>query len=81
MDNTDIDTLNDGRVLKIAAPVLLPLLDKRKKSAIGKLLGQFRMGNSDLVGYVAELSSIYGLYEDITNKIRSTETLEEKIHE
>ena len=81
MDSASLDTLNDGRVLKIAAPVLLPMLESRKKAALGKLLGSFRNGNANLVGHVAELSSACALLEDVINKIRSTEKLEERVHE
>ena len=72
--------LNEGRLLSLSAPTLLPLLEKRKETATYNLVTDFKRGEKDLLSRVAELSVILELMDEIKRKIKQTHTLEERQH-
>jgi hypothetical protein len=60
---------DDDRVLAIAAPSLLPLLELRQAQTLSKLLGAYATGGElrDIVGEYAVYTT---LIKDITTKLK-----------
>lgn len=73
--------LNEGRLMRAEADIIMPLLAEKREIAINKLILAFREGHADkLPTHAAELSSIEDMLTTIRNKIRQAEVLERKIH-
>lgn len=60
-----------ARILAMAAPTLLPILQSRRDSAYERLLGEFRQGNTNNLAMVAECNAYSSIIEDITTIIKT----------
>lgn len=76
-DHDKIEAIAEARVFALAAPVVLPLLEKRKKEALGRLLIAYRSGKTELTTIVAEISALTDLELEITRKESTFRQLEE----
>lgn len=70
--------LVEARHFYLAAPVILPLLDKRKADAFARLLVSFKGGKSDNMTIVAELSVLADLEREVRVKLQTYIAEEEK---
>lgn len=61
--------LVEARQLHIAAPVIIPILDRLADHAYKKLLQEFRMGKTESVTLIAELSVIESIKYQIKQKL------------
>ncbi len=64
LSEADVD-----KVLAVHAHVFLPIVMKRRESALQRLLGAFKAGERDLSILVAEYSAHNDLVTDITYKL------------
>lgn len=71
--------LTEARIVHLAAPIVLPLIERRQKEALQKLLSKYRDGRSDFTNDVAELFVLKNLTEDIRSKEQVFETLTQEI--
>lgn len=71
------EMIAEARVFALASPVLLPILEKRKKEAMGRLMQAHKAGRTDTAAIVAELSA----FIDIENEIRQKETMYNTLEE
>lgn len=71
--------LTDARIVHLAAPVILPLIERRQLQAMQKLLGKYRDGRTDFITDIAELFVLKNLTEDIVSKQNVFETLTQEI--
>lgn len=67
----------DARVFALAAPVILPLLEKRKREAFGRLMQAHKAGQTDTATIVAELSA----FTDIEQEIKQKESIYRQLEE
>lgn len=72
------DSLSEARLFALAAPVILPLIEKRKRIAIERIQAKFREGSTDFVTLVAELTSLSDLEREIKQKEQLYTTMQEK---
>lgn len=73
--NNKEEIMQEARIFALVAPTILPLLDKRKKDAQGRLLQNYRSGKTDNITIVAELSVLYDLENEINQKVLIYNTL------
>lgn len=69
---------NEARHFFLAAPILLPLLERRKKDAINRLMVKHREGDTRFDTLVAEIAVLTTLEAEINTKLKIYETLEAK---
>lgn len=72
------EALTEARMFALAAPVILPLIEKRKKFAGERLQTKFREGSTDFVALVAELTVLADLEREINQKQNIYATLERR---
>lgn len=65
MKNED---LAEARILSLAAPTLLPLLENRKRIALERMLGRFKAGEKDFLVEVSELNTLHDMEREIKLK-------------
>lgn len=70
--------LTEARHFYLAAPVILPLLEKRRKYAYERLLAKHREGSTDYITLVSELAVLNDLEREITSKEQTYRMLEEQ---
>ena len=76
----DTQILNTGRLLRLEAHVLLPLLNEKREAAIVKILQHYRAGKLDLIAHgAAELCVAEDMIQTIKNKIKAAEAVERKL--
>lgn len=73
-----IQILNEARQFYLAAPVLLPLLERRKNDTINRLLSRHRDGDTKYDTLVSELAVLTNLQNEINAKESTYRILEEK---
>jgi len=73
MTNED---LAEARILTLAAPTLLPLIEDRKRMAIERLISRFKSGEKDFLAQAAELNTLYDIEREI--RIKSNYYLEKQ---
>lgn len=77
----ELDTLNQGRMLRAESGVLHPLIMQKREAAIAKIVMHFRAGALDMIlACAAELSTIEDMRVTIDNKVKQAEIIERKIH-
>ena len=82
LSERELETLNDGRVLRAESDVLIPLLSTKQALAVGKLIHAYREGQHEkLLSIAAEISTISEMQNTITQKIKVAEGLERKIYD
>lgn len=79
-DEARREMLAEARIFALAAPVLIPLLQQRKKVAMDRLIARHKEGMTDYLTLVSEISVLTDLERDITSKTQIYTTLEEKQH-
>ncbi len=77
-DDERIELVSEARVFALAAPVILPIIEKKKKDALARLLQAHKMGRGDTATIVAELCAFSDIESDIKQKEIMYRTLEEK---
>jgi hypothetical protein len=70
--------ITEARHFYTAAPVLLPLLEKRKRVAFDRLMLAHKEGKTDYIALVAELNVINDLEREILTKEQTYRSLEEQ---
>lgn len=82
MTPEQLDKLNEGRQLRLAMPVLMPILARKRDSLLQKLIGEFRIGvePGKLYATVAEISAQDELIRSLERSKRETEQLEGVLH-
>jgi hypothetical protein len=73
-----IESIAEARVFALAAPVILPIIEKRKRDAMGRLMQAHRMGKTDTATVVAELCVLSDIEIEINQKEQSYRTMEEQ---
>lgn len=71
------DAIQEARMFTIIAPHVLPMIEKRKNNATGRLLQSFRSGKVDYLTIVAELSVLADLENEINQKCALYNAIEE----
>lgn len=72
------EMLNEARQFYLAAPVLLPLLERRKVDTINKLMAKHRDGDTKYETLVSELAVLINLQSEINSKESTYRLLEAK---
>lgn len=72
-----IEMISEARIFALAAPVILPLIEKRKREALGRLMQAHRSGRSDTATLVAEITVLSEIENEITQKELTYRALEE----
>lgn len=72
------EMLTESRMFSLAAPVILPLLEKRRKVAMDRLMAKHKEGSTDYLTLVSELSVLNDLERDIKTKSQTYSLMEEK---
>lgn len=62
------EDLADARVFALAAPVILPLIQRRKEQAFGQLMARHKEGQTNNVALIAELAVLSDLETELTQK-------------
>ncbi len=58
----------DAKAYYLAAPILVPMIERRKKVAQQKLLSAFREGRTDLLALVAEFAAFSAVEDEIRTR-------------
>ena len=77
-DHERQEALSEARLFALAAPVILPLVEKRKKIASDRLMAKFKEGSTDFITLVAELNTLTDLEREIKQKELIYQTMENK---
>lgn len=81
MTELEVEQLNQGRLLRDAGQVLLPILEAMKKAAIGRMCAYSREGQQQmLIPLAAELAVIVELETRITQSNNITAIREGRLH-
>lgn len=78
MTDEQRDHLAELKTFAWAAPLLLPLIQKRKRIAFELLLSDFRQGKREQVEKIAELNAYAMIEMELNQKIQEFNTLETK---
>lgn len=77
-DHERTEIIAEARIFALAAPVILPLVEKRKREALGRLMQAHKAGRSDVMTLVAEISVLTDLENEINIKETTYRSLEEQ---
>lgn len=77
-DHERAELQTEARLFALAAPVILPLIEKRKKVALEMLMADFRQGKTDNTARVAELTCLGDLEREIKQKEAMYTTMEKR---
>ena len=75
------EAIAEARVFALAAPVILPIIAKKKKDAIGRLMQAHKSGRTDTAALVAEVCVLTDIETEINQKELTYRTLEERQNE
>lgn len=64
---------DEDRVLGLAAPALLPLLERRRENSLGELRAAFRLGKTDFTAQIAKYDTLCELIRDVESKLKQYE--------
>lgn len=78
MTHEETELLSEARIFSLAAPILLPLLEKRKKVAYEMLIRDHKAGKTDNVALVAQLAVLWDLEHDLKSKEAMYNSMVEK---
>lgn len=78
MTDEERDRLNEAKTFAWAAPLVLPLIERRKRAAVEMLLREYREGKTDHTNRVAELNAFYTIEQELKQKAQEYATLEEQ---
>lgn len=62
------EVIQEAKIFAIIAPTILPLIERRKRDAHGRLVQSYRSGKTDNLTIVAELSVLADLENEINQK-------------
>lgn len=68
--------LTEARQIQAAAPLLFPMLERKRESTLQRLISTYRNGQTDL-NAVAELSVIESLLAELKSKLQNLTIKEE----
>lgn len=77
--NNREEVIQEARIFAIIAPTVLPLIERRKKDANGRLLQNYRSGRMDNLTIIAELSVLTDLENEINQKRMLFDSLQGEI--
>lgn len=60
---------DDARILRVAAPALLPILRARRDNILERLQGEYRNGVRDFTNTIAEFVTYSDLIKDLERKL------------
>ncbi len=66
----------EARLFYLAAPVILPLIERKKKNAYSRLMMKHKEGSSEYQNIVAELVVLTDLENEINNKEQTYRAME-----
>lgn len=72
------EMIQEARIFALARPIILPLLEKRKKVAFERLMLAHKEGKTENVALVAELSVLSDLEREINQKDAFYNSMTEK---
>jgi hypothetical protein len=72
------ELIAEARVFALAAPLMSPIIEKRKREALGRLLQAHKMGKTDTATLVAEICVLTDIETEINQKEQTYRTLEEQ---
>jgi hypothetical protein len=72
------DAIQEAKIFAIIAPTILPLIERRKKDANGRLIQNYKSGRTDSLTIIAELSVLSDLENEINQKRLLYDTLTEE---
>lgn len=75
-DNERHEALSEARLFAIAAPMILPLIERRIELASQKLQSAFRSGETNFIAQVAELTTLSDLRREVLQKEQIYNTME-----
>ncbi len=78
MTEAEREAVLEAKAFYLAAPALLPLVERMERNALGSLLSEFRAGKSDLLPQVAALNAYVQLKQQIKQKEAEFNSLQEK---
>lgn len=70
--------LQEAKTFAWAAPLVIPMIQRRMRSSLELLLSDFRAGKTDNLARIAELNAFYSLEKELTQKTEEYRTLEER---
>jgi hypothetical protein len=76
MTDAEREQILEAKAFYLAAPALLPLVEKMERNALGTLLMEFRAGKTELLPYVAALNSYVTMRETIKRKEQEFNSLQ-----
>lgn len=71
-------TLDECRRFYVAAPVVVPLIEKQRKLAFDKLMGEYRDRSGKYESLIAELYVLTNMEREFNVREQMLRTLEEK---
>lgn len=74
MNEKQVERLNELRQIAMSAPVILPMLEKRRKSAVQRLIAAYRI-NEELVGHAAEIAVIDEMEREVLRRCEELENI------
>lgn len=77
-EDEKINLKTEARLFYLAAPVILPLIERKKKHAYSRLMMKHREGSTEYQNIVAELAVLTDLENEINNKEQTYRAMEEK---
>lgn len=81
LTEAEVERLNQGRLVRAEASIILPSLGKKKGEAIMKLIGAYKQGKTnELLSITAEISAYADMEQDIKRRNNETEQLERRAH-
>ena len=73
-----IESIAEARRFYMAAPIIVPMLEKRKDITLQRLMAKYRDGATDYANVVAELYTIDNLLREIKTQEQIYRVTEEK---
>lgn len=67
----------EARQLSIAAPIVLPMLERRKHGAYQRMLAAYRAGKGADINAMAEMSVIEAIQSEIREKLENLNLVQE----
>jgi hypothetical protein len=74
------DMLAEAKIFAIVSPTIIPLLHKRKKVAMDRLLSKYQNGQTDYLTLISEIAVLTDLEREITSKAETYSILEGMQH-
>jgi hypothetical protein len=78
MTHEQTELLSEARIFALASPILLPILEKRRKVAFECLIRDHKAGKTDTTALVAQLAVLWDLEHDLKSKEAMYNSMMEK---